>query len=103
MVASAETDVAPLVPASLAPLAEAAVQALLREGEAANTRASYRAALRYWAAWYALRYRAPIALPVSEAAVLQYIVDHVPRAADSASWRRSCVPYSGDRRTTRRR
>lgn len=59
------------------------MQALLREGEAANTQASYRAALRYWAAWYALRYRVPIALPVAEAAVLQFIVDHVPRATDA--------------------
>ncbi len=83
MVAPAETGVAPLDPASLAPLAEAAVQSLLREGEAANTQASYRAALRYWAAWYVLRYRVPIALPVSEAAVLQFIVDHVPRATDA--------------------
>jgi integrase len=83
MVAPADTGVAPLDPASLAPLAEAAVQALLREGEAANTQASYRGALRYWAAWYALRYRVPIALPVSEAAVLQFIVDHVPRVTDT--------------------
>lgn len=75
-------EVAPLDPAALAPFAEAAIHALLREGEAANTLASYRAALRYWAAWYALRYRGTIALPVSEAAVLQFIVDHVPRTTD---------------------
>ena len=83
LVTAAPAGVVPLDPASLGPLAEAAVQALLREGEAANTQASYRAALRYWAAWYALRYRVPIALPVSEAAVQQFIVDHVQRITDA--------------------
>jgi integrase len=69
-----------LDPQRLAPMAQAAVDALLREGDAANTQASYRAALRYWAAWFGLRYGRAIALPVPEAAVLQFIVDHVPRS-----------------------
>jgi len=80
----AETGVAPLDPEALGPLAEAAVHALLREGEAANTQASYRAALRYWAAWFALRYHRPIALPVLETVVVQFIVDHVQRQADDS-------------------
>jgi len=36
----------------------------------------------YWAAWYALRYRHPISLPVAEAAVVQFIVDHAQRLED---------------------
>ncbi|HEY9028286.1 MAG TPA: integrase, partial [Burkholderiaceae bacterium] len=60
-------------------MAEAAEAALLRQGESENTLRSYRSALRYWAAWFALRYRQPIALPVPEAAVLQFIVDHAER------------------------
>ena len=71
-----------LTPEELAPMAEAAVAALLREGEAANTQASYRSALRYWAAWFALRYRRPLTLPVAPATVLQFIVDHVERSAE---------------------
>ncbi|MFO1305615.1 MAG: site-specific integrase [Burkholderiales bacterium] len=65
----------------MGPLAQQAVDALLREGEAANTVASYRAALRYWAAWYALRYGRPLVLPASVATVMQFIVDHVAREA----------------------
>jgi integrase len=60
-------------------MAEHAESALLRQGESENTLRSYRSALRYWAAWYALRYRKPVALPVAEAAVLQFIVDHAQR------------------------
>jgi integrase len=82
MVAPTETGAAPLDPKALGPMAETAVRELLREGEAANTQASYRAALRYWAAWHALRYRQAIALPVTETAVLQFIVDHVRRQSN---------------------
>lgn len=79
LLAQAPTAVNPLDPDELAPAADAAVLALLREGEATNTVASYRAALRYWSAWYMLRYHKPIALPVTTAAVVQFIVDHVSR------------------------
>ena len=68
-----------LDPAHLGPMASSAEAALLRQGESENTLRSYHSALRYWAAWYALRYRRPIALPVSEAVVLQFIVDHAQR------------------------
>jgi hypothetical protein len=61
--------------------AEASVRALLQEGESANTVRSYGSALRYWAAWFRLRYRAAIALPVPVPAVLQFLVDHVQRTA----------------------
>jgi integrase len=72
-------DLPPLDPEHLGPMAEHAESALLRQGESENTLRSYRSALRYWAAWYALRYRKPIALPVAEAAVIQFIVDHAQR------------------------
>jgi integrase len=71
-----------LDPTTLDPAASAAVAALLKEGDSANTTASYRAALRYWAAWYLLRYGANIALPVPATVVLQFIVDHVARQTD---------------------
>lgn len=68
-----------LDPQNLGDMAEAAEAALLRQGESENTLRSYRSALRYWAAWFALRYGQPIALPVPEAAVIQFIVDHAER------------------------
>src|SRR3984893_6245731 len=61
--------------------AESSVRALLKEGESANTIRSYASALRYWAAWFRLRYRAALALPVPVPAVLQFLVDHVQRMA----------------------
>lgn len=72
-----------LDPESLGPMAEDAVRELLDDGESANTVRSYRSALRYWAAWYVLRYRQRIALPVPVAVVLQFIVDHVRRFNDA--------------------
>lgn len=71
--------VAALDPATLAPMAADAVSALMAEGESENTVRSYQAALRYWAAWYWLRYAQAIDLPIPVAAVQQFIVDHVER------------------------
>lgn len=68
-----------LDPRQLGSMAREAEQSLLRQGESENTLRSYRSALRYWAAWYALRYRHPIALPCSEATVVQFVVDHAQR------------------------
>ena len=65
--------------------AEASVRALLAEGESANTVRSYASALRYWAAWFQLRYRAPLALPVPVPAVLQFLVDHVERTTEDGT------------------
>jgi integrase len=62
--------------------AEASVRALFNEGESANTVRSYASALRYWAAWFRLRYRTALALPVPVPAVLQFLVDHVERTGD---------------------
>ncbi|MEJ8824574.1 site-specific integrase [Variovorax humicola] len=71
-----------LEPARLTQTAEAAARALLREGESANTRASYASAMRYWCAWYAARYGQALALPVPVPVVIQFIVDHAARKAD---------------------
>lgn len=72
-----------LLPAELAASAAAAVQDILAEAASANTTRSYASALRYWAAWHHARFGAPIALPVSEAVVVQFIVDHVVRKSKS--------------------
>ena len=75
------SDIAPLLqPEALGKLAHDAVHALLREGESLNTQASYRTALRYWAAWYGLRYGSAIALPLPVASVVQFVVDHAQRS-----------------------
>jgi len=72
-----------LRPEDLATSAADAVREILAEAASANTTRSYASALRYWAAWFQGRYGQPIALPVPEAAVVQFIVDHVARRARS--------------------
>jgi integrase len=54
-----------------------AVKAFHLEGESANTRRAYAQAYRYWGAWYALRYGAPLKLPVPAPVVAQFVVDHL--------------------------
>lgn len=49
---------------------------LLAEAAAENTTRSYTSALRYFAGWHAARYGIELALPVPEATVLQFVVDH---------------------------
>ncbi|MBN8639857.1 MAG: hypothetical protein J0M07_31380 [Anaerolineae bacterium] len=71
----------PLLPQALAAQATDAVREILAEAASANTTRSYATALRYWAAWHQARYGQPIALPVSDAAVVQFIVDHLARRA----------------------
>jgi len=71
-----------LKPTELSALTESAVQELLAEGESANTLASYRSALRYWAAWFGLRYGMQVTLPLPAPAVLQFIVDHAQRTCE---------------------
>lgn len=68
-------DLGKALPAS----ARDAIRELISDGESANTRRSYRGALRYWAAWHRLRLGAEIDLPVPAATVLRFIVDHVER------------------------
>lgn len=71
--------VAALDPEILAPMAADAISALMAEGESENTVRSYQGALRYWAAWYWLRYAQAIELPIPVATIQQFIVDHVER------------------------
>ena len=68
-----------MLPSMLSDLSRDAVSELLREGESQNTLASYHSALRYWTAWYGLRYGSAIALPLPVACVLQFVVDHAQR------------------------
>ena len=67
------------LPIQLAQQAADAVRELLAEAAAANTTRSYASALRYWAGWHAARYGIELTLPVPEATVLQFVVDHVMR------------------------
>ena len=68
-----------LDPAALDAAAEAAEHALLRQGHSDNTARSYRSALRYWAAWFQLRYGRVLTPPVAATTVVQFIVDHAQR------------------------
>lgn len=79
VVPSSVEELPSLDPTAVSEMALAAEAALLRQGESDNTLRSYRSALRYWAAWFALRYRRPIDLPLPEAVVVQFIVDHAQR------------------------
>lgn len=78
-------EVQVLDPHQLAPVAQDAMKALLAEGESSNTVRSYQAALRYWAAWFDLRYGQAIDLPVPVPVVLQFIVDHAQRTVDDGA------------------
>lgn len=71
---------APLASQGLGQQAHQAMRDLLREGESLNTRTSYQSALRYWAAWHALRYGRQITLPLAVDCVLQFVVDHAQRS-----------------------
>ncbi|MEO7159958.1 MAG: tyrosine-type recombinase/integrase [Polaromonas sp.] len=75
-------NITALQAAVLGDATQRAVDDLLREGESLNTMASYRSALRYWAAWYVMRYGCQIQLPVAIPDVLQFIVDHAERTTD---------------------
>ncbi|UJM88544.1 site-specific integrase [Rhodanobacter denitrificans] len=68
-----------LDPATLDARAADAVRELLAEAVAANTTRSYASALRYWAAWFTGRYGQTLVLPLSEAVVVQFLVDHTAR------------------------
>ncbi|MGB9989863.1 tyrosine-type recombinase/integrase [Massilia sp. SM-13] len=76
----APIGVTPLDPAIVSRFTEIAVRQLLHEGDAENTLRSYRSAMRYWGAWYALRYHAALTLPVPVPVVLQFVVDHAERS-----------------------
>lgn len=67
----------------LSPSAMAALRDLLDQGESPNTVRSYRSAMRYWAAWFSLRYGRRLELPLPVTVVLQFIVDHGQRQDDA--------------------
>lgn len=67
------------LPEQLAQQAANAVRELLAEAAAANTTRSYATALRYWAGWHQARFGVELTLPVSEAVVIQFLVDHIQR------------------------
>jgi hypothetical protein len=73
-----------LDPKTLEDTAQRAARALLRQGEASNTRRSYSSAMRYWCAWYAARYGEGLTLPVPVPVVIQFIVDHAARRPEEA-------------------
>ena len=83
-----------LLPTALSDVTQRAVDDLMREGESRNTQLSYRSALRYWAAWYGIRYGSQIQLPVPTPCVLQFIVDHAERSSDKGLV--SELPYEID-------
>lgn len=66
---------APLTERQLAEAAEAL--ASVRVAARPNTQRAYAAALRYWSAWFALRYGERIALPVSPTVVIDFLQDHL--------------------------
>lgn len=68
-----------LLPEQLAAKAADAVRELLAEAAAANTTRAYSAALRYWAGWYQARFGTEMVLPLNEATVIQFLVDHILR------------------------
>ncbi len=69
-----------LDPALLDAAGARAAQEFVADGTPANTARSYASALRYWAAWYALRYGQVLGdTPVSVAVASQFIVDHLER------------------------
>lgn len=71
-----------LDPVELDAATQHAVRALMLEGSSPNTAAAYEAAIRYWAAWYALRYGIRFAVPLPTAVVMQFLVDHALRTED---------------------
>ncbi|MBN8750070.1 MAG: hypothetical protein J0I65_21520 [Variovorax sp.] len=74
-----------LEPHRLAATTEMAARALLRQGEATNTRFSYSSAMRYWCAWFAARYGQALSLPVPVPVVVQFIDDHAARRPEAES------------------
>ncbi len=66
-----------LDPDTLSDEARRAAEAFEVEGTSPNTRRTYRTALVYWGAWYALRYGKVLTAPVAAPAVIQFILDHL--------------------------
>jgi integrase len=91
-----ETAVAHLDPEQLNQAARDAVQSLYAESESANTVRSYDAALRYWAAWFQLRYGKSITLPVAVPSIVQFVVDHIEHITEIGGEHANALPASVD-------
>lgn len=63
----------------LSDAASRAVREILEAATALNTRRSYTSAMAYWVAWHEARFGECLALPVAEAVVVQFLVDHFGR------------------------
>lgn len=77
------TALSAVSPETLTASAVQAVRDILNEAASANTVRSYTSALRYWAAWYHGRFGQPLTLPVPDAAVVQFVVDHLVRRSQA--------------------
>ena len=78
------TEVPVLDPTRLDVASTRAAEEFVADGTPANTARSYASALRYWAAWYALRYGGALeeaALPLP--AATQFVLDHLERRTKS--------------------
>ncbi|MEJ8837776.1 site-specific integrase [Ramlibacter sp. AN1133] len=77
-----------------------AVREILHQGESANTRAAYRAAARYWLAWFELRYDVDFVeaehFPLPAEVVIQFIVDHAPRLSETDTVLQHELPHQVD-------
>jgi integrase len=73
----ADPPAAYLDPDVLSNEAKKAAEAFEVEGTSPNTRRTYRTALLYWGAWYALRYGKLLTAPVPVSVVIQFMLDHL--------------------------
>jgi len=73
----ADPPTAYLDPDVLSAEAKKAAEAFEVEGSSPNTRRTYRTALLYWGAWYALRYGKVLTAPVPVPVVIQFLLDHL--------------------------
>ena len=53
------------------------VEAFLYEGQSRNTLRAVEGTIRYWKAWFEIRYQQHFRLPVTPETVIQFIVDHL--------------------------
>jgi integrase len=79
-------DLVPILdPAVLDAAAVRAADEFVVAGTPANTARSYASALRYWAAWYALRYGQAFGDgPLPVAVATQFVLDHLERQAKTS-------------------
>lgn len=87
----------PLDPERLSPAAAEAAKKIRLGKKAKSTYDAIDSAMRYWSAWYALRYGQSIALPVSVPTVTQFIVDHVGREVAGSTELKHELPDDVDR------